>query len=59
MLTRSRKDVKAIFDPLVNDIERLVDDQINLFLVNRLSEGHPKAEEIKVCPNQIKAKFYN
>ncbi|RAL62854.1 hypothetical protein DID88_004695 [Monilinia fructigena] len=40
-------DVKAIFDPLITDIERLVDDQVNLVKVKRMQESHPKANEIK------------
>ena len=43
-----RLDVKKIFDPLINDIERLVDEQVNLVKVKRMSDGHPKAKEIKV-----------
>ncbi|TVY51093.1 Heat shock 70 kDa protein 12B [Lachnellula cervina] len=41
------EDVKAIFDPLITDIERLVDEQVNLVMVKRMSENHPKADEIK------------
>ncbi|TVY90525.1 Heat shock 70 kDa protein 12B, partial [Lachnellula willkommii] len=41
-------DVKSIFEPLINDIERLVDDQVNLVKVKRLSDNHPKADEIKM-----------
>ncbi|CZT11384.1 related to hsp70 protein [Rhynchosporium agropyri] len=37
----------SIFDPLIADIERLVDEQVNLVLVKRLNEGHPKANEVK------------
>ncbi|PVH80873.1 putative heat shock 70 kDa protein 12A [Cadophora sp. DSE1049] len=40
-------DLKAIFDPLIVDIERLVDEQVNLVKVKRLSDGHLKANEIK------------
>ncbi|TVY38304.1 Heat shock 70 kDa protein 12B [Lachnellula occidentalis] len=40
-------DVKAIFDPLIADIQRLVEEQVNLVKVKRLSESHPKATEIK------------
>lgn len=40
-------DVKKIFQPLITDIERMVMDQVNLVMVKRLSEGHPKANEIK------------
>lgn len=32
----------------MTDIQRLVDDQVNLVKVKRMSEGHPKAKEIKV-----------
>ncbi|KAL8758202.1 MAG: hypothetical protein Q9199_001665 [Rusavskia elegans] len=41
-------DVKKIFQPLITDIERMVEDQVNLVRVKRLNEGHPKANEIKV-----------
>ncbi|TVY34329.1 Heat shock 70 kDa protein 12B [Lachnellula subtilissima] len=40
-------DVKAIFDPLITDIQRLVEEQVNLVKVKRMSEDHPKANEIK------------
>ncbi|KAL8887793.1 MAG: hypothetical protein Q9215_004678 [Flavoplaca cf. flavocitrina] len=40
-------DVKKIFQPLITDIERMVEDQVNLVRVKRLNEGHPKANEIK------------
>ncbi|MCJ1301655.1 hypothetical protein MMC08_004456, partial [Hypocenomyce scalaris] len=39
--------VKGIFQPLMTDIQRLVDDQVNLVKVKRMSESHPKAKEIK------------
>jgi hypothetical protein len=42
-----RKDVKAIFDPLIIDIERLVDEQVNGVIKKRLQEGHSKADDIK------------
>ena len=41
-------DLKEIFDPLIDDIKRLVDEQVNLVQKKRLSESHPKADEIKV-----------
>jgi hypothetical protein len=47
-LTLYRADVQAIFDPIIIDIERLVDDQVNLVKVKRMSGNHPKADEIKV-----------
>ncbi|KAF4626672.1 hypothetical protein G7Y89_g11485 [Cudoniella acicularis] len=40
-------DVKAIFDPLIQDIERLVDEQVNLVTMKRVADGHPKADQIK------------
>lgn len=49
LLTLDRDDVKAIFDPLISDIERLVEEQVNLVTLKRMSEGHPKADQIKVC----------
>ncbi|TGO25935.1 hypothetical protein BPAE_0069g00070 [Botrytis paeoniae] len=39
--------LKKIFDPLIMDIERLIDEQVNLVKVKRMSEDHPKATEIK------------
>jgi hypothetical protein len=48
MLTQSRDDVKAIFDPLIVDIERLVADQVNLVTVKRMSEGYSKEDYVKV-----------
>ena len=48
LISFSRDDVKKIFDPLINDIERLVEEQVNLVTVKRMSEGHPKATEVKV-----------
>lgn len=44
----SSDDVKRVFQPLITDIQRLVEDQVNLVKVKRLSERHPKANEIKV-----------
>ena len=40
--------MKKIFQPLITDIERMVEDQVNLVKVKRLTEGHAKANEIKV-----------
>ncbi|KAI9053981.1 hypothetical protein LZ554_002925 [Drepanopeziza brunnea f. sp. 'monogermtubi'] len=40
-------DVKDIFDPLISDIQRLVEEQVSLVTMKRLSEHHPKAEDIK------------
>ncbi|EKD16179.1 hypothetical protein MBM_05473 [Drepanopeziza brunnea f. sp. 'multigermtubi' MB_m1] len=40
-------DVKDIFDPLISDIQRLVEEQVNLVRVKRLSESHPEAQKIK------------
>ncbi|ESZ93131.1 hypothetical protein SBOR_6503 [Sclerotinia borealis F-4128] len=40
-------DLKRIFDPLIADIQRMVDDQINLVKTKRMSEGHPTPKEIK------------
>ncbi|MCJ1283392.1 hypothetical protein MMC26_002720 [Xylographa opegraphella] len=39
--------LKRIFQPLITDILRLVDDQVNLVTVKRMTENHPKAKEIK------------
>jgi len=44
----SSGDLKEIFDPLIDDIKRLVDEQVNLVQKKRISESHPKAGEIKV-----------
>lgn len=49
MADLSRTDVMSIFDPLIKDIQRLVEEQVNLVTVKRLSEGHPKGDQIKVC----------
>ncbi|KAI4245362.1 MAG: hypothetical protein L6R42_010202 [Xanthoria sp. 1 TBL-2021] len=48
MANESSADVKKIFQPLITDIERMVEDQVNLVRVKRLNEGHPKANEIKL-----------
>ena len=40
-------DVKKIFRPLIADIQRMVEEQVNLVKVKRLSENHPQASEIK------------
>ncbi|KAF4627027.1 hypothetical protein G7Y89_g11126 [Cudoniella acicularis] len=42
-----RDDVKAIFNPLINDIERLVEEQVNLVTIKRMSERHLKADQMK------------
>ena len=47
-LTYARDTLKRIFQPLITDILRLVDDQVNLVTVKRMTENHPKAKEIKV-----------
>jgi len=39
--------LKGIFAPLITNIQSLVDEQVNLVTIKRLSEGHPKAKEIK------------
>ncbi|KAL8856127.1 MAG: hypothetical protein Q9178_007252 [Gyalolechia marmorata] len=41
-------DVKNIFQPMIRDIERMVQDQVNLVTVKRLKERHPKANKIKL-----------
>lgn len=56
-LTAYSKEVKRIFDPLIDDNKRLVEDQVNLVLVNRLSAGHPNANHIKVCSSQLLAAY--
>ena len=48
MLNRVRDTLKRIFQPLVTDIQRLVDDQVNLVKVKRMTDGHAKAKDIKV-----------
>jgi hypothetical protein len=47
-LTLCSADLEAIFNPLITDIEKLVDDQVNLVMSKRKSEEHPRAAEIKV-----------
>lgn len=50
--------MKKIFQPLITDIERMVEDQVNLVRVKRLNEGHPKANEIKVrCHYPVASKL--
>ena len=48
MLNGVRDTLKRIFQPLITDIQRLVDDQVNLVKVKRMTDGHAKAKEIKV-----------
>lgn len=40
--------LRRIFQPLITDIQRLVDEQINLVLIKRMLEGHKDASNIKV-----------
>jgi hypothetical protein len=47
-LTLCSADLEAIFNPLITDIEKLVDDQVNLVISKRTLEEHPRAAEIKV-----------
>lgn len=44
-----RDDVKAIFDPLIDDIERLVAEQVTQVKLKRMSGGVPDAAQVKVC----------
>ncbi|KEF53944.1 uncharacterized protein A1O9_09739 [Exophiala aquamarina CBS 119918] len=39
--------VEGIFKPLIEDIGRMVDDQVNLVQKKRLAEGHAKGAEVK------------
>lgn len=39
--------VQDIFRPLIEDIGRMVDDQVNLIQKKRLAERHPKADQVK------------
>lgn len=39
--------VEGIFSPLIEDIGRMVDDQVNLVQKKRLAEGHRKGAEVK------------
>ncbi|KAK5223509.1 hypothetical protein LTR72_004895 [Exophiala xenobiotica] len=39
--------VEQIFKPLIEDIGRMVDDQVNLVQKKRLAEGHRKGDEVK------------
>lgn len=41
-------DVKKIFQPLITDIERMVQDQVDRVKIKRMDQGHPKANKIKV-----------
>jgi hypothetical protein len=40
--------VEKIFEPLIEDIGRMVDDQVNLVQKKRLAEGLGKGTDIKV-----------
>jgi hypothetical protein len=54
---RNREDVKEIFDPLVDDIKKLVAEQVSLVRAKRLSDRRPMAEQIKVCDNKRSGTF--
>ena len=43
-----RDTLKDIFEPIINDIDRLVSQQINEARVKRLTEQHPKGGKITV-----------
>lgn len=41
--------LQHIFDPVINDIDRLVTEQVTQARLKRLEEQHPGGSEIKVC----------
>ena len=43
------KDVKQLFQPLVTDIQKLVDDLVQEIRVKRLGEHQAQGEKTKVC----------
>ena len=45
---RSREDVSAIFEPVVENIEKLVAEQVRLVKIKREADRHPKANTINV-----------
>jgi hypothetical protein len=45
---RPRENVQKIFAPLITEIQKLVDEQVNLVKIKRMTERHPMAQEIKV-----------
>lgn len=42
-----------IFEPLVVNIEEMVDEQVTLVRAKRLEENHPMANDIKVCMRNL------
>jgi hypothetical protein len=47
----SRATLHEIFEPIINDIDRLVSEQISQARLKRVLERHPKGQEIKVNQN--------
>lgn len=47
VLTVKREDVKDIFEPLIVDIERLVEEQVNLVKIKKMSESQSEATPVK------------
>jgi hypothetical protein len=45
--------LREIFQPVFDEIDRLVKEQINAVRVKRLSAGHTKGADIKVEKNHI------
>lgn len=47
----SRATLHEIFEPIINDIDRLVSEQISQARLKRVLERRPKGQEIKVNQN--------
>ena len=43
-----RSTLERIFDPIINDIDRLVSEQISDARLKRVMENHPKGQKIEV-----------
>lgn len=46
-------DVEDIFEPLIQDIEGLVKQQVDLVRAKRSEDNHPKADEIRVSNTRL------
>ena len=43
----SREDLQEIFEPLLQDITKLVGEQVSKVLIKRMKDGHPGAHVVK------------
>lgn len=48
ILSQSRDDLRAIFQPVIEEISRLIAEQISKVRAKRLQEKHTKTADIKV-----------